>query len=164
MSTSKFTTSLKPIWQFVLYASAIFIAVISFDLLLGAFFQANFILENVKEEVEIWIIVFFSLVFIGSLLSILYAYHYELEINETSLAKRGLFSSYSFTYDQVDEIFVDVMLVIIKTKDRSISLGNLYSEYEKPLAFISQKLEGRTDITFKGKPKRIKRYFPWVTD
>lgn len=162
MNTNFYKTSLKPIWKGVSYTCALFLAVVSLDIVIGALFHINFVVFNIKEDVETWIIIFFGLVFVASILSIFYTAKYEIVVSEDKLSKNGLFSSFSFNIEDIDEIFVDVMLVNIKSGRKAISLGNLYIEFEEPVDHIANKIKGNKDIRFKGKDKYIKKYFPWA--
>ncbi|MDR9418201.1 hypothetical protein [Gracilimonas sp.] len=164
MNTTTYSTSLKPIWKGISYICALFLAVVSLDIVIGSLFQVNFVVFNIKEDVETWIPIFFSLLFIASILSIIYTAQYEISISENTLSKKGLFGSFSFDIDEIDEIFVDVMLVNIKSGRKTISLGNLYSEFGKPVEHIANKIKGNENIRFKGKDKHIKKYFPWAVD
>lgn len=164
MSSVTYSTSLKPMWKGVIYICALFLAVVSLDIVFGALFQVNFVVFNIKEDVETWFPILFSLVFIASILSIFYTAKYEIIVSEDKLSQKGLFSSFSFNIDEIDEIFVDVMLVNIKSGRKAISLGNLYSEFEEPVGHIANKIKENEDIRFKGKDKHIKKYFPWAVD
>lgn len=163
MDTS-YTTSLKPLWKGVLYSSALMLAIVSLDIVMGVFFQVNYIIGDIKEGGAYWPAIFFLFTFILSVISIFYTYKYEVEINENGLVKKGLFNTFSFSYDDIEEVFVDIAIVSFKSGRKAISLGNLYTDYEEPVQYISNKLKERTDLRFKGNEKRIEKYFPWRTD
>lgn len=164
MKSVSYSTSLKTPWKIVLYLCAAFLAVISADLVSGILFGYTILVENINEDAQYWVVVFFTLVFMGSIASIYYTHYFEVKVDESGISKKGLLNSFHLSYDEIEEIFTDIMIVSFKGNGKAISLGNLYTDFEEPMEYISTQLSGRKDIHFRGKSKRVKRFFPWAPD
>lgn len=149
-------TSLKPIWKTVSYLCAGFIAFVSLDIIMDVLFASGVFIDAVDDVA--WPLYFFTVVFLASIASIIYISKYRLSISDDGIKKEGAFFTYTIPFDEIDKIVFDSMLIIFHGNDKSVSLGNLYNDYERAAQFIFKRLEGRDDLTIKGKQKHIDKF------
>lgn len=155
-----YKTTLKPLWKGLLYLSAIFIATLTLDVLLGLYFNSNFIADNINPETPIWAVIIIAGLFLGSIGVIIYALFTELHITESGVIKKGVFKNSQLLFSEVDEVVCDKFLVTLKAGSSRASVGDLDSDFKEIIGFIRSKLKDEEDITVKGKEKYVKRFFP----
>lgn len=112
----------------------------------------------------IWPAIILFLTIIGAILAMIYSYFYEVQVTETGFSKKGVFGSFSLKFDDIEEVFCDVGIISFKSDGKEISLGSLYTNFDEISKLVEIKIEGRTDINFTGKDKRISKYFPWALE
>ena len=160
MAEILYKTTLKPFWKGLLYLSAMFIAVLALDVLLGIYFDSNFIADNINAETPLWAVLMIIGMCIGSIFVIIYAYFSELYITESGIIKKGIFRESHFSFSDVDEVVCDKFLVTLKARSIRASVGDLDSNFNEIISFIRSKLRDKEGIAVKGKEKYVKRFFP----
>ena len=164
MNDILYTTSLKPLWKAILNLSALFIFIVCLDVVVDILFGINLIFEPAVERNNTWPVIVLGLAIIGSVFSMVYSFFYEIEVTESGFRKKGVFGSFSLHYDDIEEVFCDKGIVSFKSDGKAVSLGSLYTNFGEIFSLVENKIEGRSDISFTGKKKRIKKFFPGAVE
>lgn len=110
---------------------------------------------------EIFFVAVSSLGILGCLFIIPHMYSMRIIVDSKGVKKQGLLSR-EFVYEEIQKIKVGNGLVEVIGAHifDAISFGDLFTNYGEAVELLAENVEDHSQITFKGKEKYIKEYFP----
>jgi hypothetical protein len=135
-----------------------------FFLALCIYMLTSFLLGMQEHGLPFFLDLFFiavsSIGVLACIFNIPHVYKMRVIVDSEGIAKQGLLSR-EIAYDDIEKIKVGngMVKVVGGGMFDTITIGDLFTHFEKVVKLLSKNIENHSDITVKGKDKYTKEYF-----